>query len=87
MTDDILEGMKPFEVKSGDMVDINSLEPVAGGLFDQAIVGNNKWGKIKLPFSMPNPAFESSIRSLLGLTEKELRAILAGEQELPKHLM
>jgi hypothetical protein len=87
MTDDILENMKPFDIKSGDMVDINSLEPIAGGLFDQAIVGNNKWGKIRLPFAMPNPAFESSIRSLLGLTEKELRAILVGEQELPQHLM
>ena len=87
MTDDILESMKPFDIKSGDMVDINSLEPVPGGLFDQSIVGNNKWGRIRLPFAMPNPAFESSIRSLLGLTEKELRAILVGEQELPKHLM
>ena len=87
LTDDILEGKQPFEIKSGDMVDINTLEPVQGGLFDQSVVGNNKWGKISLPFHMPNPAFESSIRHVLGLTEKELRAILAGDMELPKHLM
>lgn len=87
LTDDILEKQKPFEIQSGDMVDINTLEPIKGGLFDQSIVGNNKWGKIKLPFAVPNPAFESSIRSLLGLTEKELRGILSGEQELPSHLM
>lgn len=86
-TDDILNATKPFEMKSGDMVDTNTLEPIAGGLFDQAVVGNNKWGKIALPFHVPNPAFESSIRHLLGLTEKELRGVLSGEMELPKHLM
>jgi DNA-directed RNA polymerase subunit beta len=85
-TDDDLEKRKPMEIENGELVDINTLEPKAGGLFDQALVGNNKWGKISLPFAVPNPAFESSIRHLLGLTEKDLRAILAGEMELPPHL-
>jgi DNA-directed RNA polymerase subunit beta len=85
-TDDDLETKSPIEVKSGDLVDLNSLEPIAGGLFDQTIVGSNKWGKIPLPFKVPNPAFEPAIRHLLGLTEKELREILAGRAELPNHL-
>jgi hypothetical protein len=49
-------------------------------------VGSNKWGKIKLPFKVPNPAFEPAIRHLLGLTEKEMRGILSGQTELPEHL-
>ena len=85
-TDDDLESRKPMEIQSGELVDLNTMEPVKGGLFDQAIVGNNRWGKISLPFAVPNPAFEDSIRHLLGLTKKELRAILSGDMELPEAL-
>ena len=85
-TDDDLEARKPMEIQSGELVDMNTMEPVKGGLFDQAIVGNNRWGKVALPFAVPNPAFEDSIRHLLGLTKKELRAIMSGDMELPEHL-
>lgn len=85
-TDKDLEDRKPVEIHSGETVNLNTLDPIKDGLFDPAIVGNNKWGKIKMPFSMPNPAFETAIRHLLGLKEKELRAILAGKMELPSHL-
>ena len=59
-TDDDLKSRNPVEIKSGDLVDLNTMDPVPGGLFDQSIVGNNKWGRIPIPFSVPNPAFESS---------------------------
>lgn len=85
-TDDDLDKRGAVEIKSGDLVDLNTMDPVAGGLFDQAVVGNNKWGKISLPFKVPNPAFEPAIRHLLGLTEKELRGIMSGQMELPDHL-
>jgi DNA-directed RNA polymerase subunit beta len=85
-TDEDLESRKPIEIQSGELVDLNTMEPVKGGLFDQAIVGNNRWGKVTLPFAVPNPAFEDSIRHLLGLTRKEMRAILAGDMELPENL-
>ena len=85
-TDDELESKRPIEIQSGELVDLNSLEPISGGLFDQVVVGSNKWGKIPLPFKVPNPAFEPAIRHLLGLTEKEMREILAGRAELPAHL-
>lgn len=85
-TDDDLKSRNPVEIKSGDLVDLNTMDPVPGGLFDQSIVGNNKWGRIPIPFSVPNPAFESSIRHLLGLTEKEIRSIIAGDMELPDNL-
>lgn len=85
-TDDDLEARNPVEIQTGELVNINNLDPIKGGLFDQAIVGNNKWGKINLPFKVPNPAYEGAIRHLLGLTEKELRGILSGEMELPERL-
>lgn len=85
-TDEELERRQAVDIKSGDTVDLNTLDATPGGLFDKALVGSNKWGKISLPFKVPNPAFEPAIRHLLGLTEKELRAIMSGQMELPEHL-
>lgn len=86
MTDRDLDERQPVDIGNGDMVDLSTLEPVKGGLFDSSLVGANKWGRITLPHALPNPAMEPTIRKMLGLTEKELRAILAGEMELPEHL-
>lgn len=86
MTDRHLDELKPVEVKNGGMVDFNTLEPTAGGLFDTALVGNSSWGAVPLPFPIPNPAMEKSVRRLLGMTEKEMREVLAGRAELPQHL-
>ena len=85
-TDKDLEDRKPIDLKNGEMVNLNTLEPVDGGLFDPGLVGGNKWGRIKLPFRVPNPGFETAIRSLLGLTQNQLRDIMAGKAELPEHL-
>lgn len=86
-TDKDLDAHDPIEVKNGGMVDLRTLEPHVGGLFDPALAGANKWGSIKLPKSIPNPAFEESIRALTGLTKKEFQAVLAGEAEMPEHLL
>jgi DNA-directed RNA polymerase subunit beta len=85
-TDDDLDKRGAVDIKSGDLVDMNTMDSIPGGLFDQALVGNNKWGKISLPFKLPNPAFEPAVRHLLGLTEKELRGIMSGQMDLPEHL-
>lgn len=86
-TDQDLDKVESMEVKSGDLVDPNTLEAVPGGLFDDALTGNNRWGHIKLPFRVPNPAAETTIRKLLGLTEKQFRAIMSGQEEIPPHLL
>lgn len=83
-TDRDLDEQKAMEVKNGELVDLTTLEPIDGGLFDRSMVGANKWGKIKLPFAVPNPAFEDHIRKLLGLTKNEFRAVMAGKQHLTK---
>lgn len=85
-TDRDLDAHQPMEVKTGDIVDLGTLEPVAGGLFDPALTGANKWGSITLPFKVPNPAAHDMLRKLLGMTEKEFRAVLAGQAELPERL-
>lgn len=86
-TDKDLDKVESMEVKSGELVDSNTLEAVPGGLFDDALTGNNRWGHVKLPFRVPNPAAETVVRKLLGLTEKQFRAIMAGEEEMPPHLL
>jgi DNA-directed RNA polymerase subunit beta len=81
-TDKELDSRRAVEIKHGGLVDLNSLEPVKGGLFDPAIVGNNAWGKINLPFRTVNPAFEEAVRELLGLTKQEFRDLLAGKKQI-----
>lgn len=83
MTDDELDARKPIEVKNGKMVDLGTLEPEHGGLFDSVLVGSDKWGKISLPHHVPNPAFESQVATLLGVTRDQLREILAGRLNYP----
>ena len=86
-TDKDLDQHRPIEVKTGDLVDLGTMAPVKGGLFDPSITGANAWGKISLPFPVPNPAAEDSIRKLLGLTQKQFRAVMAGQMDMPAHLM
>ncbi len=85
-TDNDLTKHEPIEVRNGNTIDLRTMEPAPGGLFDPSLAAANKWGQISLPTGLPNPAFEESIRALTGLTKKEFQAILAGEAEMPAHL-
>jgi DNA-directed RNA polymerase beta subunit/DNA-directed RNA polymerase beta' subunit len=72
-------------VTSGETVQFEkNQKPIPGGLFDPSIFGadGSRWGAIKLHEPMPNPVMEEPIRRMLGLTEKQLEAVLAGKQEL-----
>ncbi|MCQ2172113.1 MAG: hypothetical protein MJZ17_05115 [Bacteroidales bacterium] len=82
MTDRTLEGRKPMEVKNNKTVKSDTLEPEEGGLFDPTMVALDRWGKITLPSKMPNPAMEGSICTVLGIREKDLRSVLAGDMTL-----
>lgn len=86
-TDKDLDRLDPIEVRKSDLVDLKTLSPVPGGLFDNALTGANSWGYVKLPHPVPNPAAEDVVRKLLGLTEKQFRSILAGDEEIPMHLL
>jgi DNA-directed RNA polymerase subunit beta len=74
------------EITSTDTVDWKgNLKPIKGGLFDENLTGGhggNRWAKITLHEPMPNPIMEEPIRRVLGLTEKQFRGILAGQDKL-----
>ena len=61
--------------------------PVAGGLFDPAIFGmdGSRWGKFTPITPILNPVMEEPARILLGLKQKELKAIMDGSQEYGKY--
>lgn len=92
MTEKILDELGSVPIENPGMIDTRQLAkgnvtPVKGGLFDDRLTFQNRYGHIKLPFEIPNPAFEEPVRKILGLTEKQFRAIMAGEEELPPELV
>ena len=82
MTDKHVDELNPIEVRNGGIVNFKTMEPEPGGLFDTSLVGANRWGVMHLPRSMPNPAFEETVRQLLGLTKAELSAVMNGDKHL-----
>lgn len=86
MTDKNLSDEGAVEIKNGGIMDFRTFRATPGGLFDNDLTARNKWGYINLPAPMPNPAYEDSIRSLLGLKKQELEDILAGRMDLPERL-
>lgn len=87
MTDkDIDELAGAREIQNSETVDWKSgLKPKAGGLFDETLTGGHggtRWSKITLHEPMPNPVMEDPIRRVLGLTEKQFRGVLSGQEQL-----
>jgi hypothetical protein len=85
-TDKDLDKEDPIDVDTGDLVNFSTMDTIKGGLFDPRIVTGDKWGRIRLPRPIINPAMEDSVRTLLGLTKQELEDVLAGRMELPPQL-
>lgn len=89
-TDADLEKLKPVEVRNGEMVDFSkpdTMPAIKGGLFDPELVTGNRWGRIRLPRPVVNPAYREAARTLLGLTGKDFDAVLRGEKDLPPELL
>lgn len=81
-TDKDLAEKRPVIVQNGKLVDPDTLEPSKGGLFDKSLVSGDKWGIIPLPKKYPNPAFEKQIQQILGITQDDLRQVLARKKTL-----
>ena len=84
MTDAAVEQLSRGAVKNGGIVD-DKLAPIPGGLFDLGVTGGipgRYWSHVNLVEPVPNPVFEEPIRRMLGLKQKELAAVLSGEQEI-----
>ena len=83
LTDKDVDKMAPHEVQNSETIDYKSGHPVPGGLMDYALHGGpeqNQWSHIKLDHAVPSPMMEEPVRRLLGLTEKQLREVMAGRQ-------
>jgi len=76
MTRSKLDSLQPVEIKNDGIVDLRTLEPKVGGLFDPALVREGRWGYVQLKEPVVNPAYESVVRTLLGLTKEEFEALL-----------
>jgi len=80
-TSDLAKGRT---VKSGDTFDWDTMEPIKGGLFDVGATGGTdgtQWSAFELPQPVLNPIMQEPVQKLLGLSEKNLRNVLAGRQE------
>jgi DNA-directed RNA polymerase subunit beta' len=77
------------EIKDGSkVIRGKDLKPEKGGLFDEDATGGpggNKWAHIALASAIPNPMFEKSVRSLLGITGKQYDAIIEGKEGLDEN--
>ena len=74
------------KLESAGTYGATSFRPLQGGLFDPNNTGSmgdgKKWSYYDSPEPMLNPVMEDSVRSLLGMTKKELNAVISGEQEV-----
>jgi len=71
------------ELGSSSTYESGSLMPIKGGLFDPDKTGSlergTHWAYYKTPEPVLNPVMEKAVRSLLGVTGKELQSIMSGE--------
>jgi DNA-directed RNA polymerase subunit beta len=81
-TDKDLDDNDPIDVDNGEMVNLRDLSPVDGGLFDGRLLNGERWGRVRLPRPIINPAMEDTVRTMLGLTKNQLADVLAGRLEL-----
>lgn len=81
-TDKDLDAYDPVDVENGELVRLQDFTPVKGGLFDERLLSNEKWGRVRLPRPIINPASEDSVRVMLGLTKKQMEDVLAGKLDL-----
>jgi len=81
-TDGDLDERDPIDVENGEMVNLRDLTPIPGGLFDNRLLNGERWGRIRLPRPILNPAMEDAARTMLGLTKQQLEDVLAGRVPL-----
>jgi DNA-directed RNA polymerase subunit beta len=81
-TDKDLDEVDPIDVENGEMVRLRDLSPVEGGLFDGRLLNGDRWGRVRLPRPIINPAMEDTVRVMLGLTKNQLEDVLAGRLDL-----
>jgi len=85
LTDRDIEEISAGPIRSSAMVDMQTLRPLPGGLFDPAITGGpggDRFAHIDLPFRIVNPVMEKVVATLLHIPQKRLLSVLFGAEEL-----
>lgn len=85
MLDRDVKMLAPHAIENAETFDFETLTPVSGGLFDLATTGGaygNRYTRIDLPAKIPHPLFVDPISRLLGITKKDMFAILYGQKTL-----
>lgn len=84
MLDRDVDELATHEIENPGTFDFETMKPVKGGLFDIAKTGGaggRRFAKISLPTKIPHPLFMDPIQKLLGVTGKQLTAILGGKEK------
>lgn len=84
-TDKQFAAFNAKELENPYIVELSTMKPVQGGLFDPSNTLTNRWGKITLTEPYPNPGFENAIISLLNISKKDMYDIMTGDKELEKY--
>jgi len=85
---DVTKLAEDREIQSGETLRWEKDKaPISGGLFDPTIFGmdGTRWGKLTPVVPILNPVMEEPARILLGLKQKELKAVMDGSMTLGKH--
>jgi DNA-directed RNA polymerase beta subunit len=85
MTNKDVDTMAKGEITNAETLNYKTMDPMEGGLFDKQAtggVGGEKWSHIKLAEPMPNPVMEDVVRTMLGMTQKDMVSVLSGRKSL-----
>ena len=86
---------KTLEMSNGELKNPGAtfigrnLQPEVGGIFDPAVTGTkwpkgdlgDKWSHITLAERMPNPVFETSMRSMLDLSKVDFQDVISSKKQ------
>jgi len=91
MTDADIQKLSSGALTRATMIREKDFSPEKGGLFDPVITGGtsgNRWSHVNLAEPVLNPVFEDPARRLLGVTQAQLRQLMAqkGGTEVQKRL-
>lgn len=85
LTDKETMEMSKGKIREPKFLSAKTLDPERGGFFDIGMTGGlagKFWTHLDLKEPLPSPIMEKPIKSILGISDKEFRAIVSGTEEV-----
>jgi len=82
MTDKDVMALSKGKIAEPEFLHAKNLKEIKGGFFDTTVTGGlngTRYAHLDLPTRMPNPVFESAIKSLTGLKQDQYSSIVSGK--------